>query len=176
MALSNYEDFTLTNSDSPNGSLKIESTGVWIDVYKNWLYLHDTNYTSNVRGYNTNYYDHVVGEVQSGVMRYKGLRIISARYDNLICFYAYHYNGQEIYWLAGAANYNHYCDGDPDSEYSWRYGITDVEINKFIEFIHNPPQGSHIKAEEVMEKLKDSTIFEVWNRDGKILIPEKTGE
>ncbi len=76
MALSNWATLTINEKGEPIGGIFQSSlVGIWVEFYKNWLYLHDDRAWRKESGWAKD----VVMEIQEGEFNYQNLKIKAVR-------------------------------------------------------------------------------------------------
>lgn len=74
MALSSWDMFAVSSNDPCNGVLE-RLNGAKVEIYKNWLYVHDKEMWLDHRGFD----DPVVAEIQEGDISISGFDIVAVR-------------------------------------------------------------------------------------------------
>lgn len=90
MALSNWDTLAVDHKKQSTNGVFVTPLGVRVEVYKNWLYVHDEAVQKN----NDPYSGDVVMEVQEGKFTYRDLDIKAVRGPNdgiyALCWTGYH--------------------------------------------------------------------------------------
>ena len=75
MALSNWDTFAVDEQSKPTNGCIVSSLGVRVEIYKNWLYVHDD------KGWQEGevYVKDLVAEIREGVLTYKDIHITAHR-------------------------------------------------------------------------------------------------
>lgn len=103
MALSNWDTLTVNHrGESIEGRFTFPG-GVWVESYKNWLYIHDpSGWTEELQGFVRD----TVMEFTEGEARYKGIHLKAARGpQNGIYFAVWRGYGEEVQGMVGIGCY-----------------------------------------------------------------------
>lgn len=75
MALSNWDTLAMTSDGEPSDGVFISPLGVKVEIYKNWLYVHDAEGWKE----GGKYIEPVVMEIQDGNVQYKDVSVLVVR-------------------------------------------------------------------------------------------------
>lgn len=153
MALSNYATIAWDENGEPCSG-KIEAEGTVIDIYKDWLYVHDEKAWRENSGFGR----YTIMEISEGQLRYNGFKIITKRGSNEELFVVVEYNNsyssslgkeeeEERKQLFGIACYAY--DGD---DY---VGVSEKTKKEFFDWIKDTKEDWLYHIDVCLEKIKD---------------------
>ncbi len=158
MALGNYNSLTYNERGEPNDGTFISPMGVKVQVYKNWLYVHDEHSWQNDPK-DMGFSSPTVMQVHFGHIAYKDVEMLVTFHDHYdtCCFVVwcpgYHYDDQVTRGMLGMAAYAYdedmvhafdgeqveylrevYADSKKAREFTWNVQVDDGE-NQGIRYI-----------------------------------------